>query len=142
MTRIVAAIPGRIRVRDRALGVPGRLERLHAALSGLPGVLAIRINAAGGSLVLHYDAALADPDAMEAQLERCVEAELSTPAKRAPRSSRMRINRAAKAGMLASLAATLALAATGNKRWHTLAGIGFVGCLAVHLAAHRQHLLR
>lgn len=142
MTHVVAAIPGRIRVRDRLLAQGDRLERLREAAATRPGVTAVRTNPGSGSLVVHYDAARVAPEAMEKWLENRVDRELHRPLPRSGRSRRMAINRAAKATMLASLAATLALAATGNKRGHTLAGLGFVSALAVHLAVHRHHLLR
>lgn len=54
----------------------------------------------------------------------------------------MQVNRYAKAGMLGSLSASLALAATGQKRLHAVTGGIFVACLGVHLGVHRRSLLR
>ncbi len=142
MTRIVAAIPGRVRIRDGGLRQPDRLQRLHGVLAKLPGVASIRGNPANGSVVVHYDAAQVAPERMEKLLERAVDAELALPRDKHAIARRLRINRAAKIGMLTSLGASLALAAAGNKRWHAATGLVFVACLGVHLATHRRQLLR
>lgn len=142
MTRIVAAIPGRIRIRDGGLRQPDRLQRLDGVLAELPGVTSVRGNPANGSIVVHYDAAQVAPEHMEKLLERTVDAELALPRDKDAINRRLRINRAAKIGMLGSLGASLALAAVGNKRWHATTGVVFVACLGVHLATHRRQLLR
>lgn len=142
MTRIVAAIPGRIRVRDGGLRQPDRQARLHAELLALPGVLSAKGNEVAGSVVVHYDAACVSSEHMEMQVEQAVDAELVQPRDKAAIARRLRINRAAKYGMLGSLATSLALAATGNKRWHAATGMVFVACLGVHLATHRRQILR
>lgn len=142
MTRIVASIPGRIRVRDGGLRHDGRLARLRAAFLALDGVHAVEGNRDAGSIVVRYNAARQAPEVMEDAVERAVEAELARPISRVPPSRRVRINRAAKYGMLGSLAASLALAAAGNKRWHAATGLVFVACLGVHLSVHRRHILR
>lgn len=57
-------------------------------------------------------------------------------------SLRVRINRQAKRGMLASLLISLLLAAAGAKRGHVWTGGVFLFALALHLYVHRRHLLR
>ena len=142
MSRVASSIPGRIRVRDTALRQPDRLARLHAMLQAVDGVHDVESKPATGSVIVHYNAAHFAPEAMETLVEQHVDAELARPRSKFPPSTRMRINRAAKAGMLGSLAVSLALAATGNKRWHAASGLVFVACLGVHLTVHRRHLLR
>lgn len=142
MSRVASSIPGRIRVRDTALRQPDRLARLHAALQAVDGVHDVESKLAAGSVIVRYNAARFAPEAMETLVEQHVDAELARPRGKFPPSVRMRINRAAKAGMLGSLAVSLALAATGNKRWHAASGLVFVACLGVHLTVHRRHLLR
>lgn len=142
MTRIVATVPGRIRVRDGGLRQPDRQDRLLGALKALPGVAACRGNPVAGSVVVHYDAGRVAAARMEALVEQAVDAELAQPRDKAAIAHRLRVNRIAKYGMLGSLAASLALAATGNKRWHAATGVVFVACLGVHLATHRRQLLR
>lgn len=142
MSRVASSIPGRIRVRDTALRQPDRLARLHATLQAVDGVHDVESKPATGSVIVHYNAAHFAPEAMETLVEQHVDTELARPRGKFPPSTRMRINRAAKAGMLGSLAVSLALAATGNKRWHAASGLVFVACLGVHLTVHRRHLLR
>lgn len=142
MTCIVSSLPGRIRIRDTALRQADRLERLAAAVAGHPGVLGVEANSRAGSLVLRYDAALADTEAMEAAVEAAAEAELARPRPGLKPSTRVRLNRYAKRGMAASLGASMLLAAVGKKQWHAATGGAFLACLLVHLAVHRRHLLR
>lgn len=142
MTRIVSSLPGRIRLRDPALRQPDRLARLGAALEALAGVLAVEGNLKAGCLVVRYEAAGREVEAMEAAVEALVDAEFSRPRPGLRPSTRVRLNRYAKRGMAVSLGASLVLAAAGYKRWHILTGGAFVACLAVHLAVHRRHLWR
>ncbi len=142
MSRIVSTLPGRIRVRDAALRNPARLARLAAALGALGGVRSVQPNAGAGSIVLYYDVVGADIEAMEHAVDAATDAELAAPRPAGRRSSRVRINRYAKAGMLGSLGASLVFAAAGAKRWHVVTGGMFVACLAVHIGVHRRHLLR
>lgn len=142
MTRIVSSLPGRIRLRDNALKHPARARRLADALGALPAVASAEANPATGSLLLRFDPAQCPVESLEARVEALLEAELQSARPRLPPSTRVRINRAAKYGMLASLGASLALAAAGNKRWHAATGLVFVACLGVHLGVHRRHLLR
>lgn len=142
MSRIVSSLPGRIRLRDTALRQPDRLERLRAVLAGMDGVLSVEGNAKTGSLLLHYDAASTDTDLIEASVEQAADAEFASPRPAYRPSTRVRLNRYAKRGMLVSLTASLVLAAAGQKRWHAITGGAFVACLLVHLAVHRRHLMR
>lgn len=142
MTRIVASIPGRIRLRDPALRQPAHLERLLSALGALPAALAVEGNLGAGSIVLRYDAARVPVEAMEAAVDQAADAEFARPRSAYKPSTRVRLNRYAKRGMLVTLSASLALAAVGQKRWHALTGGAFVACLAIHLAVHRRNLVR
>ncbi|MDR1423576.1 MAG: hypothetical protein LBI92_03080 [Azoarcus sp.] len=53
-----------------------------------------------------------------------------------------KLNRVAKAGMLLSLAASLAFAAGGKRRAHVVSGGVFVACLGLHLWHHRNRMMR
>lgn len=53
-----------------------------------------------------------------------------------------RLNGYAKIGMLASLGASLALAAAGSKRLHAATGGVYLALLGIHMAVHRHHLLK
>lgn len=162
---IASSIPGRIRLRHAALRRPERLERLALSLSDWPEALTLEPNARTGSLLLHYDpsrltraeserrcvaalqALLPPPPSPEPALQPAAQgptapAAASTGVATVRPSQRVRANRLAKRLMLASLLATLVLAAAGAKRWHTGAGLLFVHALGVHLWVHRRHLLR
>ncbi|ENO95535.1 hypothetical protein C667_18522 [Thauera phenylacetica B4P] len=91
--------------------------------------------------MVFFDHGQVSPAELERRVEQAVDAALAAPRK-ARRSIHNRLNRAAKIGMLGSLGASLALAATGNKRWHAVTGGVFVACLGVHLGLHRKALLR
>lgn len=143
MTRIVSAIPGRIRLRDKALRQSHCLEDLQAALSSVSGVLAAEANPATGSLLLHYDSALVDRATMEMQAEAAATAALEgTGAPTARRRMARQFNRYSKYGMLGSLAVSMAYAAAGKKRLHALTGGLFGAFLGVHMLVHRRHLLK
>ncbi|APR04492.1 HMA2 domain-containing protein [Thauera chlorobenzoica] len=142
MTHIVSALPGRIRIRGKPLRSIERLAALAAALGRLDAVHSVTPNPKAGSLVLIYDAAAVEATEFEAEVEALTDAEVARHYAGGPRSTRMQINRYAKVGMLGSLAASLAFAATGHKRWHAATGSLFVAALLVHLTVHRRHLLR
>ncbi|MDR3323878.1 MAG: hypothetical protein LBS89_06720 [Zoogloeaceae bacterium] len=168
MSLIVSSIPGRMRVRHPALVASGKLARLQAAVLDFYAGCQIEANPRIGSLLLVYDAQAVAREAMEAAVLRFASAggleEIPAPQEAgqekqefwrggvrspsgqgkqyAPAQARMLVlNRYAKYGMLASLGATLYLAAAGKRRWHALSGAAFVGALGVHLATHRQRIL-
>lgn len=142
MSRIVSSLPGRIRLRDKALCQMERLERLRGVLLGMDGVVTVDGKVKTGSLILHYDAMRVDVDTMEAAVDAAADSEFARPLPRRRQTHRVRINRYAKHGMLGSLAASLLFAAAGRKHWHAATGGLFVASLLVHLAVHRRHLLR
>jgi len=165
MSIIVSFIPGRIRLRHGVLREPQCLDRLAAAVARWRHVHAVTGNARTGSLLVQYDAAALDDGCCAARLAAAVGKLPGANAKEnakagagetgaysrrhggAPRAQgggtpRVRANRWAKRGMLLSLAISLALAAAGGKRWHALSGVLFLHALAVHLWAHRRHILR
>lgn len=153
MSCIASSIPGRIRLRHAALRNPGHLARLGETIGQWAHIHAVFPNARAGSLLVSYDAvALAESDcarrcedAMQAFLPAPAaktEAAPARPDKRGGGSPRVRANRVAKRGMLASLAASMALAAVGAKRWHIGTGLVFLHALGVHLWVHRNNLLR
>jgi hypothetical protein len=151
-TLIASSIPGRLRLRHAALRNPHQLERLRAATAGWQGVLAVATNPRAGSLLIRYDPVRLETKPCEQRALAAVAEVLGLrpvtagPTRRhAGRPGglpRVKVNRWAKRGMLASLALSLALAAMGHKSWHALVGIAFLHGLAVHLWIHRQRLLR
>ncbi|ENO88630.1 HMA2 domain-containing protein [Thauera linaloolentis] len=143
MSRVVSSLPGRIRIRDKALRNRARLAEIESALRRLDGVVVVEPNVSAGSIVLHYAPDKTDPLRLENEVDTVIDTALAAPQRPAgSRSLRMQVNRCAKIGMMGSLATSLALAATGNKRWHAISGGLFVACLGIHLGVHRRHLLR
>ncbi|MFT3663431.1 HMA2 domain-containing protein [Piscinibacter sp.] len=140
MSRIVSSLPGRIRVRDKTLRDAASLAQIHAQVERIAGVSAVESNAVTGSVLLRFDAARLDVAALEARIDRLVDA-LAARAK-SQGDRRMRVNKAAKLGMLGSLATSMALVAAGSKKGHAAAGCVFLACLGVHLTTHRRRLLR
>ncbi len=122
---------------------------LQAEIGGWDGVLSVAGNPATGSLLIHYDDARVRPADMESRVERHIETlqgfvQPPSPSP-APRQevdfSLWQINRYAKFGMLGSLTASL-LALAVAKRAHAAAGALYLAFLALHLANHRQKLLK
>ncbi|MCD6706522.1 MAG: hypothetical protein LT080_08735 [Thiobacillus sp.] len=152
MSFVSSSIPGRIRLRHAALRNPDRLARIERSIGAWPQVRAVSTNAKAGSLLVTYDAAALDANDCAKRCEAAV-AEL-LPGQAAPASARaapasprhgsprVRANRMAKRAMLASLAASMLLAAVGAKRWHIGTGVFFLHALGVHLWVHRRHLIR
>jgi hypothetical protein len=154
MNPIASSIPGRLRLRAPGLRNPARLESLHAAIAKWSGVLAVETNPKAGSLLVRYDVRHLERTRIEARAATAAAKVLGTHATKVGAGGtaadarhhggtpRVKANRWAKRGMLASLTVSLLLAAAGTKRWHALAGVAFMHALAVHLWAHRRHILR
>lgn len=150
---IASAVPGRIRVRHPLLR---RTDRFQEALSRLEALDAIRVtesNPAVGSVLLSYDPAVVPPDDARSQVEALLSAVLhpaeAPPVPDAPVAEskpaapelKWRINRAAKVGMMGSMAATLAALGVG-KRVHAGFGTLFVAFMLVHMTVQRKRLFQ
>ncbi|MCQ8129145.1 HMA2 domain-containing protein [Methylomonas rivi] len=142
MNRIVSSTPGRIRVRDKRLRNPARLDILEAELLKIEAINELHPNAAAGSMVVIFDPEQIDLSAFEVKVDAAADRALDASLSTENRSMKMRINRYAKVGMLGSLATSLALVAAGQKKGHAVAGGLFMACLGVHLTTHRKSLLR
>ena len=143
---IVSSIPGRLRLRDRTLRDARRLETLRADLSAMDDVESVESNPRTGSLLVHYNAEGIAQGVFEARVRLamgnpCV-ATKPAPKVGAGGTARVKANRWAKRGMLASLTVSLLLAVAGAKRWHAITGMLFLHALVVHLWVHRRHLFR
>lgn len=152
---IASAVPGRIRVRHPLLR---RNDRYREALSRLEALDAVRVaesNPAVGSVLLTYDPAVLAADDAWSQIEALLSAVLH-PAETAPPQEasvsavagkpaaperKWRINRAAKIGMMGSMAATLAALGVG-KRVHAGFGTLFVAFMLVHMTVQRKRLFQ
>ncbi|TWA61787.1 hypothetical protein FBZ84_11241 [Azospirillum baldaniorum] len=152
---IASAVPGRIRVRHPLLR---RADRFQEALGRLETLDAVRVtesNPAVGSVLLSYDPAVLTPDDARSQVEALLSAVLhpaeAPPPPDAPTSVaeskpaapelKWRINRAAKIGMMGSMAATLAALGVG-KRVHAGFGTLFVAFMLVHMTVQRKRLFQ
>ena len=142
MKRIVSAVPGRLRIKDSAFADATVGERIALRLTQELSLASTRINTGATSIVINYDADSISPGELHRQVEQLLAAELGQPPfSPRRRSRRLRVNRYAKIAALTSLGASLAFAATGNKRLHILTGSVFVACLGVHLAIFRRTLV-
>ncbi len=160
MSCIVSSTPGRIRLRHARLRSAAQCSALCGVLEKVDGVTHATANPKAGSIVVVYAPRHSTAAAMEAAITaHCPAAWTSagahgsgakttaTPLSASatqlhPPSTRVRVNRVAKRGMLLGRGASFALAGLGNKRWHAATGLVFVGCLAPHLSVHRRNLLR
>ena len=152
---IASEVPGRIRVRHPLLR---RTDRFQEALGRLEALDAVRVtesNPAVGSVLLSYDPAAVTPEDARSQVEALLSAVLH-PAEAAPSPDapapvadskpaapelKWRINRAAKIGMMGSMAATLAALGVG-KRVHAGFGTLFVAFMLVHMTVQRKRLFQ
>ncbi|MFM8442918.1 MAG: HMA2 domain-containing protein [Methylococcus sp.] len=142
MSQIVSSLPGRIRVRAPALRRQSHAQHVKAALARLDGVTRVESNPNASCIVIHFDPARVVIEEFDTLVEKTIDDALAKPLTIGRRPTRMQVNRYAKVGMLGSLATSMALAASGQKRWHAITGAVFLGCLGVHLGVHRRHLLR
>lgn len=153
MNLIASSIPGRLRLRHCALRDAAPLESLRAAVAGWRHVQSVAANSRAGSLLIRYDAARLERKRLEARAVAATEKLVGTASAKVGAGGtaayphhpggtlRVRANRWAKRGMLASLGISLLLAGMGSKRWHALAGGLFLHALAAHLWVHRRHIL-
>jgi len=145
MNPVASSIPGRLRLRAPGLRNPVQLENLRTTIAQWSGVLAVEANPTTGSLLIRYDAEKLSIERCEAHALELIgksPGKLRAPKVGAGGTARVKTNRWAKRGMLASLTVSLLLAATGAKRWHALTGVLFLHALAVHLWAHRRYVLK
>lgn len=139
--RIVSRLPGRLRLRAREWRHAGCNEALCREFLGWDGMLSAEGNANTGGILLRYDIGQVDPATMEARVAGRL-SETRLPAADAdPDETLWRMNRYAKWGMLGSLTGTLVALAVG-KRAHAAFGALHLAFLLVHLANHRNRLLK
>jgi len=147
MSRIVSSVPGRIRVRDKALRDQTKLEQLKKELSNkIAAITALQDNVRTGSVLLRFDRNAIELSAIEVSIDSIVDKVISKTSKPQRLLSKKNINRYNKIIMLGSLGASLiALRMARRKpriRWHRLTGYIFVANLGVHLYIYRKSLLR
>lgn len=142
---IVSHLPGRLRLRDPGLRLPPRNEGLRVECGAWDGVIAVEGNPKAGSLLLHYDVTRIQPEDMEVRVAQRLAVLLghdsAIGSAAAFGEALWSLNRPAKMGMLASLAASL-LALSVGKKAHAVFGALHLAFLTVHLANHRKKLLK
>ena len=146
MKCIVSAVPGRLRIKDPYLSTEATVASISASLAQELPIQSLRSNIVANSIVIHYHASAIGLSVMKTRTEDLLaklmqQGGISGSARPWSRSVKRNINRCAKIGALASLAASLALAYTGPKRLHIITGWVFVVCLCAHLAVFRRTLM-
>lgn len=145
MKVIVAAVPGRLRLKHSALAEAAMQEAFAAQLNEIPAVSTLRANAAAASLIVEYDQAAIALKEIEQKIAQIASELLALPV--SPRSNsgqtlKRRANRYAKYGAIASLAVSVAAIYAGRKRLHAATGWLFLAFLGVHMYVHRKNTFR
>lgn len=77
--------PGRLRLRASAfVGASDALARVQARLDAMPGIASVEHNPKTGSLLIHYEPGLVEPDAVVAAVAEAADLELPRPTVRDP----------------------------------------------------------
>ena len=146
MSKIVSSIPGRIRVRDKNLRHPDRLNQLKKELSNIPAITELQENVRSGSLLIHFDRNAIDLAEIESSIDAATDKVIGTLKKPHTPLSKKNLNRYNKLIMLSSLGISivaLAFPHRGTRRfWHQSTGWIFLANLGVHLYIYRKSLKR
>lgn len=146
MSIIISSIPGRIRLRDKILRDPTKLNELKQKLFQIAAITSSQGNARTGSLLLYFDQNVIALSAMEANIDSIVDQIINNAPKPEVLLSKKNFTRYNKMVMLVSLGASLvALRLERRKtriRWHQLTGYLFIANLGAHLFFYRKALRR
>lgn len=145
MKVIVAAVPGRLRLKHAALADAPMQEAFIARLNEMAAVTALRGNPSAASIVVEYDAtaiALKEIEKEIAQIATQLLALPVSPRSKSGQTLKRRANRYAKYGAIASLAVSVASIYAGRKRLHVATGWLFLAFLGVHMYVHRKNTFR
>ncbi len=146
MSRIVSSIPGRIRIKDKSLRDPEKLNALKKELSKIAAITELQDNVRTGSILLRFDRKALELSAMEADIDSAARKVLGKKQKPQRLLSKKNVNRYNKIIMLASLGASLAALKMAHRkpriRLHKVTGYLFIANLGVHLYIYRKSLLR
>ncbi len=137
---IVSTVAGRIRIRSNILKAKKRAQRVEQAVSEYPGVSEIRINPSAGSITVLYSPDQVDEHDLEEFIERSCA--LQRPQRKNGSTLARQVNLVTKAGMVSSLATSVALAYTGPKKLHIATGKAFMVFAGLHMLKHYKTLLR
>lgn len=150
---ITSFVDGRVRLRHGALKKAPLAEHVQRMLAAIPGIRLVNINVRTGSLLAEYDAEVLDKEHLLALLRQWEhmagwaennDSSASSPPKtwglRKGLCRKMTVRRAVNGGMLATLAASALMGATGQTRGHILAGGAFIALSMIHLWNVRKAL--
>ena len=141
MKRIVAAVPGRLRIKDSQFVSIATVERVIAALREHLPLTHTRPNPGAGSIVLHYALDRITPEEMQRRTEAVLGRLLGRGSRARGRSMRLHLNRASKMVAVGSLVTSLAFGVARYKQLHIVTGWIFVASVVVHMAVFRRTLL-
>lgn len=159
---VASFVDGRVRLRHPVLKKAGEAEEARLLLAALPGMRRVSVNPRTGSLLMEYDPVQISRDDLLVLAGQWKAWAAPAPepgeAGQAPKSanggsggacraarrrygiSRAQAVRFTNRGMLATLAASLALGAAGRERGHVIAGGLFLFFNLVHLYTYRKCL--
>ena len=157
---IASCIDGRLRIRDDLLRNASAADAVRRVLLAAPGVREVSVNPRAGSLLILYHQAQTTLRKITDLLSRYLLPERAAPASLDKRSvpERRSHNRraglptrrsallprirrqAVNLGMLSALLVSMAGAVLGAKMLHIVAGVVFLGVLAIHLFDQRRSL--
>lgn len=146
MSRIVSSLAGRIRIRDKKLCDPERIDRLKSELSKIAAVTELQGNICTGSVLVNFDRNAISLSAMEATVESALDKVMGKAPKPEPLLSKKNVNRYNKILMFVTMGASiLALAITRRRDrifWHKVTGYAFLVNLGVHFWIYRKSVQR
>jgi cation transport ATPase len=138
---LVNAVNGRLRVRSPILKIRKIGESIESQVLQMTGVTEARLNPTASSMVVRYDPAQVEMDALEERLEQlCTQTQIRVQKRK--RDLSRTLNLASKVGMAGTLAGTIGLAYFGSKKNHERMGWAFLSFAAYHLLKNRTTLLR
>lgn len=155
---IASSIDGRVRIRDDLFRNAAAAEAVKRHLLAVPGIREVSTNSRAGSLLVKYQQAqttlrkITDflgrylperlaPEGLPARSipERRSHDRRTLPTRREPSLARLR-RQAVNLGMLSSLLLSMAGAVLDAMSLHIVAGVLFLGILAIHLFEKRRSL--
>ncbi len=138
---LVNAVDGRLRVRSPILKIRKIGQSIEAEVLQMTGVTEVRLNPTASSLVVRYNPAQVEMNALEERLEQlCTQTQIRVQKRK--RDLSKNLNLASKVGMVGALAGTVGLAYFGSKKNHERMGWTFLSFAAYHLLRNRGTLLR
>lgn len=146
---ISCSFAGRLRVRDKRLKNPQKIEEIRGSLAPFGEICEMEFNAEVGSLLVLYNPSPGVGDEITAALERLLPSEgveaapgcsVALPEWFPFPSVALDQRKLVKSGMLASLLSSLIGVVLGKEKLHVISGLLFLGFLTAHLSSKRRFL--